>query len=359
MNDKITQQEVNSAAWAARDTFRGVVDPAQYKDYILVMLFLKYISDLWQEHYDTYRKQYGDDDERIRRKLDRERFTGDFNSLYERRNAANIGELINIVLDGIEDANKAKLDRVFRNIDFNSEANLGQTKDRNRRLKSAGRFRQARSAGFSRFRGRHRQCLYLPDRALCLRCRQKGRRVLHAQAGLAPARPTGQAQTRPTHLRPSLRFGRSADRGSGARGKNRQPRTTQQLRPFRPGGERQHLGIGAHEHVPAWQGFGSNRMGRHPQQPGAGRSRPPDAIRRWSLPIRPSASINEVSSMPSRIVSIVSGAACRPNPRVTTPSSRTWSKPHWVGRSCRGGRAAWRAVPWRRRRPHPAEDDRG
>ena len=30
------------------------------------------------------------------------RIKDDFNSLYERRNAANIGELINIVLDGIE-----------------------------------------------------------------------------------------------------------------------------------------------------------------------------------------------------------------------------------------------------------------
>lgn len=137
MDDKIKQQEVNSTAWAACDTFRGVVDPAQYKDYILVMLFLKYISDLWQDHYDAYRKQYGDNDERIRRKLDRERFTlpmvefkdektgkvverfaGDFNSLYERRNAANIGELINIVLDGIEDANKAKLAGVETPIDY-------------------------------------------------------------------------------------------------------------------------------------------------------------------------------------------------------------------------------------------------
>ena len=155
MTDQLTQQDVNNTAWAACDTFRGVVDPAQYKDYILVMLFLKYISDLWQDHYETYRQQYGDDDERIRRKLDRERFTlpvvvfkdeksgavverfhGDFHSLYNRRNEANIGELINIVLDGVEDANKAKLDRVFRNIDFNSEANLGQTKDRNRRLKT-------------------------------------------------------------------------------------------------------------------------------------------------------------------------------------------------------------------------------
>lgn len=155
MTDQLTQQDVNNTAWAACDTFRGVVDPAQYKDYILVMLFLKYISDQWKDHYETYRQQYGDDEERIRRKLDRERFTlpfvefkdektgavqdrflADFYSLYERRNEANIGELINIVLDGVEDANKTKLDRVFRNIDFNSEANLGQTKDRNRRLKN-------------------------------------------------------------------------------------------------------------------------------------------------------------------------------------------------------------------------------
>ncbi len=154
MSTKIDQKDINNAAWAACDTFRGAVDPSQYKDYILVMLFLKYISDVWKDHYEEYRKQYGDDDTRIRRKLERERFvlpfaelkdheTGkvedrflaDYYSLYERRSVANIGELINIVLDAIEEANKAKLDGVFRNIDFNSEANLGKTKDRNRRLK--------------------------------------------------------------------------------------------------------------------------------------------------------------------------------------------------------------------------------
>ena len=155
MTDKVTQQEISAAAWAACDTFRGAVDPAQYKDYILVMLFLKYISDLWNDHYTEYQKQYGKDDERIRRKLDRERFAlpnvelkdtksgkvldhflADFAALYERRNEANIGELINIVLDQIEEANKSKLEGVFRNIDFNNEANLGKAKDRNRRLKN-------------------------------------------------------------------------------------------------------------------------------------------------------------------------------------------------------------------------------
>jgi type I restriction enzyme M protein len=140
MTEKISQQEINNVAWAACDTFRGVVDPAQYKDYILVMLFLKYISDVWQDHYEEYRKQYGDDEERIRRRLDRERFVlprgASFYDLHERRNEPNIGELINIALDAIEESNKAKLDGVFRNIDFNNEANLGKTKDRNRILKN-------------------------------------------------------------------------------------------------------------------------------------------------------------------------------------------------------------------------------
>src|SRR5690606_22721248 len=140
MTDQITQQQINQTAWAACDTFRGAVDAGQYKDYILVMLFLKYISDLWNDHLETYRKQYGDDVARIRRRLERERFIlpegASFYDLYAQRNEANIGELINIALEKIEDANRAKLEGVFRNIDFNSEANLGRPKDRNRRLKN-------------------------------------------------------------------------------------------------------------------------------------------------------------------------------------------------------------------------------
>ena len=137
--DAIKQDDINNAAWAACDTFRGVMDAAGYKDYILVMLFLKYISDVWKGHYEQYQKQYKGDDKRIRRQLNRERFVlpegASFYDLHEKRGEANIGEQINIALDAIETQNKSKLDGVFRNIDFNSEANLGSTKDRNRRLK--------------------------------------------------------------------------------------------------------------------------------------------------------------------------------------------------------------------------------
>ena len=41
MNGKITQEDINKVVWKACDTFRGVIDPSQYKDYILTMLFLK------------------------------------------------------------------------------------------------------------------------------------------------------------------------------------------------------------------------------------------------------------------------------------------------------------------------------
>ena len=139
MKGKIRQEDINKAAWDACDIFRGVMDAAGYKDYILTILFLKYISDVWQDHYEEYEKKYKGNNERIRRRLKNERFVlpkgSDFYTLYKKRSEPNIGERINIALDAVETKNRQKLEGVFRNIDFNSEANLGATKDRNRRLK--------------------------------------------------------------------------------------------------------------------------------------------------------------------------------------------------------------------------------
>jgi type I restriction enzyme M protein len=139
MSKTISQDDISAVAWRACDTFRGTIDPAQYKDYILVMLFLKYLSDVWKDRKEEHTKEFKGDPERVERRLSRERFIlpkgSDFYTLFEKRSEANIGELINIALENIEDANKAKLEGVFRNINFNSEANLGQTKERNKRLK--------------------------------------------------------------------------------------------------------------------------------------------------------------------------------------------------------------------------------
>jgi type I restriction enzyme M protein len=134
-----TQTEINNVLWRACDTFRGVVDPSDYKNYVLTMLFLKYVSDVWKEHRAEFEKRYPDDPEMVARQLKRERFILDeeasFDYLFERRGAENIGELIDIALAKIEDDNRGKLEGVFRNISFNSD-NLGRTKDRNRRLKN-------------------------------------------------------------------------------------------------------------------------------------------------------------------------------------------------------------------------------
>ncbi|MFA5043536.1 MAG: type I restriction-modification system subunit M [Kiritimatiellia bacterium] len=136
---KIDQAQINDVAWRACDTFRGVLDPADYKNYILVMVFLKYISDVWNDHRERYLKEFNGDTVRVKRRLSRERFqlpeSCDFKSLYEHRNNADIGERIDVALGEIEEANKEKLEGVFREVSFNSENKLGQTRDRNARLK--------------------------------------------------------------------------------------------------------------------------------------------------------------------------------------------------------------------------------
>ena len=139
-NQQISQKEINNIVWKACDTFRGVVDPSQYKDYVLTMLFVKYLSDMWKDKRAQYSEKYNGDAVRIERALKNERFSVPdnctFDHLYDSRNENNLGELIDIALAELEDSNRAKLAYVFRNISFNSEAVFGQTKERNRILKN-------------------------------------------------------------------------------------------------------------------------------------------------------------------------------------------------------------------------------
>lgn len=144
MANKINSNEVKQIVWKACDTFRGLINPDQYKDYILTMLFIKYVSDVHKEKKKEYLKKYNNDETRAERAMKQERFVvpenSSFDFLYEHRNEVNIGELINIALTDFEEANRQKLNSedgsgVFRNIDFNS-SNLGDVKEKNQRLKS-------------------------------------------------------------------------------------------------------------------------------------------------------------------------------------------------------------------------------
>ena len=41
----IKKSEIYSALWQSCDELRGGMDASQYKDYVLVLLFIKYVSD--------------------------------------------------------------------------------------------------------------------------------------------------------------------------------------------------------------------------------------------------------------------------------------------------------------------------
>lgn len=135
---KITQDELNKLLWSAADSARGTVDASVFKDYILAFLFFKYISDLKQAEVEKLKERYRDDQERIELRLKNARFIlpkgSSFYDIYAKQNADNIGELINIALHKIEDANSALLHDIFT-VDFNSQAILGQTSQRNKMIR--------------------------------------------------------------------------------------------------------------------------------------------------------------------------------------------------------------------------------
>jgi type I restriction enzyme M protein len=131
---QINQDDINKAVWNACDTFRGVISADTYKDFILTMLFLKYLSDVYRDDYNKLVKQYGDNPALINAMMAKQRFvlpTGaSFWDLYERRHQAGNGQRIDQALHALEEANGTKLKNVFQDISFNTDK-LGQEKQKN------------------------------------------------------------------------------------------------------------------------------------------------------------------------------------------------------------------------------------
>lgn len=135
-----TRANIESVLWRACDSFRGKIDSSRYKDYILSMLFVKYLSDVSKEKRQQYMDQYGGDERRVERAMSRERFQLDeqstFDFLYAHRNDNEIGQKINVALSHIEEHNSGKLRNVFRAIDFNSQVDFGDVKEKNATLRN-------------------------------------------------------------------------------------------------------------------------------------------------------------------------------------------------------------------------------
>lgn len=139
MNDSTTQEHLNKVLWSAADSSRTSLDAAVYKDYVLAMLFFKYLSDLEKKEYNKLKDRFGDDEERIQKKMKSGRFylpqNSSFDYIYSIHEKDNIGEEINKVLHRIEENNKEKLEGIFSGLDFNSESTLGKVEQRNKMIR--------------------------------------------------------------------------------------------------------------------------------------------------------------------------------------------------------------------------------
>ena len=132
-----TKKDIENALMRGADTLRDTIDAANYKDYVLPMMFVKYLSDSYREEVEKLEKQYkGIRLERQKRYLP---FTvaenHSFQSLYDQRFTDNIGQLINIAMRQIEADNNQQLAGVLSTIDYNSENALGTREHKNALLR--------------------------------------------------------------------------------------------------------------------------------------------------------------------------------------------------------------------------------
>lgn len=108
----IKKSELYSKLWASCDELRGGMDASQYKDYVLVLLFIKYVSDKYAGKKDA--------------PIDVPK-GGSFNDLIELKNKKDIGDKINVAIKKLAQAND--LVGVIDVADFNNEEKLGNPKD--------------------------------------------------------------------------------------------------------------------------------------------------------------------------------------------------------------------------------------
>jgi len=108
----IKKSELYSSLWASCDELRGGMDPSQYKDYILVLLFVKYVSD----------KYAGDADAIIEIPEG-----GSFKDMQALKGNKDIGNQINIIIGVLAGANDLK--GVIDVADFADDDKLGKGKE--------------------------------------------------------------------------------------------------------------------------------------------------------------------------------------------------------------------------------------
>ncbi|MFZ4614806.1 MAG: type I restriction-modification system subunit M [Rectinemataceae bacterium] len=109
----LKKSELYSSLWKSCDELRGGMDASQYKDYVLVLLFMKYVSD-----------RYASDPEGL---IEVPK-GGGFADMVAAKNDKEIGDRINKIIGRLADANE-NLKGAINVADFNDEDRLGKGKE--------------------------------------------------------------------------------------------------------------------------------------------------------------------------------------------------------------------------------------
>ena len=119
----VKKMELYSSLWASCDALRGGMDASQYKDYILTLLFMKYVTDKYKG------QKYGDltvFDKAHDPNSDPEKRTGcSFDDFIALKNKRNIGEGIDKIIARLAEVNES-LKGVIDIAHFNDEAKIGK-----------------------------------------------------------------------------------------------------------------------------------------------------------------------------------------------------------------------------------------
>ena len=128
--DILSVAQLEQYLWSAADILRGSIDSSDYKTYIFGLLFLKRLSDRFEEEAEkliadgvSKRVAWTDPDEHQFFVPDRARWGA------IRAAAANIGETLNKACAALEEQNSA-LEGVLAGIDYNDERKLGDARNR-------------------------------------------------------------------------------------------------------------------------------------------------------------------------------------------------------------------------------------